>query len=475
MSKFSWVSSLLFFCLCFTVEKGESFTISFPHSEEKAFVLVHEDSVATYHQLLSCIDHAQRYIELCPCMTGGKILQEILEHIDQRMEAVTVLQTYMIIQPTVIDKDDSSRLSYMQNKWGDRFQYIFTDCPPHTNFLSPNVVELHSKMSVIDGKYIIMGGTNFEDFMCTRGDSVPEPSNSSRLVIGGVQRPLALRDQDVTICSEDLGLAMRREFHAHYAMWQTYKNSFWFNKYLKDFRGLGPINLTKEEISGICNDALENNSNLIPVDLKNIRIIFSGPDERDNAITEEYATLIDQAKERVYISNMYFLPMSKIFQSLMRATWERNIHLDVITNGCSETSPSITSFYAWGNRMNYFPLCFGDRPSFWKKNAYITKQPNSLLTIREFNVPDTELHKKCMLIDDHTFVIGSYNLGKKSDECDYESIVVIQSPEVVQAIEQIVMTDEALSVLVPHEQIYQWYFHPLHHFVGHLEINFMPA
>lgn len=475
MSKIGWIRSFLFFCFCLITKQGECFTISFPHAEEKAFVLVHEDSVATYHQLLSSIDHAQRYIELCPCMTGGQMLQEILEHIDMRMACVNDLQSFMIIQPTVIDKADHARLEFMKNQWGDRFQYVFTDCPPHTNFLSPNVVEMHAKMSIIDGKYIIIGGTNFEDFMCTKGDTIPESSNSSRLVIGGVQRPLALRDQDITICSEDLGLAMRREFHAHYAMWQMYKNSFWFNKYLKDFRGLGPLDLTKDEIIHICNEELESNPNLVPVDLKNIRIIFSGPDEKENAITDEYAALIDQAKDRIYISNMYFLPMNKIFHSLMRATWERSIRLDVVTNGSSESAPSITSFYAWGNRMNYFPLCFGERPSLWKKNLYATKQPNSLLTIREFNVPDTELHKKCMLIDDDIFVIGSYNLGKKSDECDYESIVVIQSPEVVRQVEKIFMIDEHLSEEITYEQIYQWYFHPLHHFIGHLEVSFMPA
>lgn len=476
MSKNRWLYFFILFFCCYSTDKVLGYTIAFPHSEEKAQVIVHEDSVATYQQLLACIDQAQRYIELCPCMTGGDLLNEILEHIHQRLLCVPELQAYMIIQPTVIDKTDQERLEKMATTWKDRFSYIFTDCPPHTNILFPNVVELHTKMSVFDGKYIIIGGTNFEDFMCTRGDAEPLPSDSPRLSVGGMQRPLALRDQDITIVSAQLGIEVRREFHAQYAMWSTYKTSFWFNKYLKDFRGSGPLDLTKEEAEEVHYPDLEAHPQAVSVDLKNIRILFSGPDEKENAISEEYAQLIQRATNRIYISHLYFLPTEKIFQSLMKALWDKGIYVEVVTNGCSEGAPGITNVYAWGNRMNYFPLCFGDRPALWKRSSYMaTHAPNPLFAIREFHVLNTQLHKKCMVIDDQVFVIGSYNFGKKSDSCDYEAIVVIESPEVVRKAEEIFLLDEQLSVPVPPEQISQWFFHPMYHFIGHLEVSFMPA
>lgn len=476
MSKNRWLYVFfLLFCCC-AMNKTYSFTISFPYSNKQAQVLLHEDSVATYQQLLSCIDQAQKYIELCPCMTGGELLKEILEHIHRRLACVPELRAYMIIQPTVIDKIDQERLENMASTWGDRFNYIFTDCPPHTNILFPNVVELHTKISIFDGKYVIVGGTNFEDFMCTRGDAEPQPSDSPRLSIGGMQRPLALRDQDITIISSELGLEARREFHAQYAMWSAYKTSFWFNKYLKDFRGQGPLNLALEDAEEISFPALDSNPRLISVDLKDIRIIFSGPDEQENAISNEYARLIQDAQERIYISNLYFIPTEKIYQSLMQALWVKGLPVEVVTNGCSQGAPRITNVYAWGNRMNYFPLCFGDRPALWKKSSFMsTHFPNSLFSVREFHVPNTQLHKKCMLVDDRIFVIGSYNFGKKSDACDYETIVVIESPEVAMKAKEIFAVDEQLSTLIAPEQISQWFFHPMYHFIGHLEVNFMPA
>lgn len=80
-----------------------------------------------------------------------------------------------------------------------------------------------------------------------------------------------------------------------------------------------------------------------------------------------------------------------------------------------------------------------------------------------------------MIIDDSIFVIGSYNFGKKSDLFDYESIVIIRCPQVAARANQVFQKDLALSQPIDSNEILQWYFDPFYHFVGHLQINFMPA
>lgn len=465
------VLSLVFF---FIAKDGFAITIAFPDSKESAGVIVHDNSLEVYQKLLAAIDSAQYYFEFCPCMAGGEILKEVLAHLDARMSQVSTLCSSMIIQPTVIDEQDKQLLIDMKTRWADRFSYMFTGCAPGSSILSPNVIEMHMKFSIVDGKYIFIGGTNFEDFMCTRGDSVPEPVDSPRLVVSGVKRPLALRDQDITIVSETLGLALRKEFYAHYSLWSFFSSKHWLNKYLDAFRSLPFPELALEQSrESYCPD-IEESSDMIYTDLSNICMIISGPDESKNEITEAYVSLIDQAETSIKIANMYFIPKDEIMDSLQLACFQRKIPTEIITNGCADNSPALTSVYAWGNRMNYFFLCYGERPSLWKKYIF-RKQPNAAFTVSEFSVPDTELHKKCMIIDDSIFVIGSYNFGKKSDLFDYESIVIIRCPQVAARANQVFQKDLALSQPIDSNEILQWYFDPFYHFVGHLQINFMPA
>ncbi|WP_375793261.1 phosphatidylserine/phosphatidylglycerophosphate/cardiolipin synthase family protein [Chlamydia sp. 12-01] len=474
MNIMRWSLVIALFC-SFITKDVFAFTVHFPNSKERASVIVHDNSIEVYESILSAIDVAEHYVELCPCMTGGKLLKRIIEHLDVRMSMVPNLRVYMLIQPTLIDANDKRTLADIEANWPDRFFYTFTGCPPGSSILSPNVIESHVKISIVDGKYIFMGGTNFEDFMCTRGDAIPEPVESSRLVIGGVQRPLAFRDQDITLCSAQLGIELRKEFHAHYSLWNAYANRPWFNKNLDDFRVLPFPELTAEEAASTYCSAIEESLDLVSTELKNIRVIFSGPDENKNAITQEYVDLINRAEKSIKIANMYFIPKDEIIESLKSACFSRGVRSEIITNGCTENSPELTSVYAWGNRMNYFFLSYGERPSLWKKFVFSKKQPSSSLFINEYFVRDTQLHKKCMIVDERFFVIGSYNFGKKSDLFDYESIVVIDSPEVARKANIVFKKDLSLSKPVDNSEIFDWYFNPVHNLIGHLQINFMPA
>ncbi|MBQ8498315.1 phosphatidylserine/phosphatidylglycerophosphate/cardiolipin synthase family protein [Chlamydia sp.] len=473
--KISFLRNIFLFLACTATVHGFAQTLAIPNKNKAAKILVHDNGYEMYEHLLAAIDNARYTVELCPCMTGGEILATILRHLDQRMEDVPQLVGYMLIQPTLIDENDRKNLKTFKEKHGERFHYLFSDCPPYCNILSPNVIESHIKLSIVDGKYIFIGGTNLEDLMCSRGDFDLGVVDSPRAIVGGTRRPSAFRDQDVTIVSEELGALLRKEFCAHYALWKDFTKKFWFNKKLDDFRGIDPINLPLEKAKlSFCN-MIEMNSCAVSVQLDKIRFIFSGPDETSNTITEEYTRLVNQARHSIRLAQMYFIPAEKIYDSLMDACWGRGVSIRVITNGRTDRSPTITRSYAWGNRINYFPLTFGSRPLLWKRFLFSPSHATKKFSVHEFYVANTQLHKKCMLVDDHIMVIGSYNFGKKSDVCDYECIVVIESEEVVAKAQAVFEKDLTLSKLVTGEEIINWYFDPVNYCLGHLEDKYMPA
>ncbi|AEB41649.1 phospholipase D-like domain-containing protein [Chlamydia pecorum] len=441
--------------------------------EEPVKVLVHDHGLEAFQMFMQCIDSANSYVELCPCMTGGNLLKEMLTRLDKRMHQAPLLKTYLIIQPTFIDSEDRRILAEMKESWPERFFYVYTGCPSSTNVLKPNVMEMHVKLSLVDGKYFILGGSNFEDFMCTPGDVDPEDTDSPRIIVSGIRRPLAFRDQDVTLCSVSLGKMLREEFHKYFRMWEYYAEHFWFQENLEEFSGKVP-EMPEEVLEATCL-AFDEHPDVVSVKPSQVRVIFGGPHEgQPNAITQEFVRLIRSARSSLHIAQMYFVPKKEIIQGLIHAVGKQGVRLEVITNGCHELSPSMTEAYAWGNRMNYFAVSFGEHTSLWKKSFWQGKKPNALASFYEFAIRETQLHKKCMIVDGATFAIGSYNFGMKSDEFDYESLVVIESEEVAKKALKVFEKDRTLSRKVSEAEIFSWYFHPLHHVIGHLQLNFMP-
>ncbi|SPN73570.1 cardiolipin synthetase,cardiolipin synthase [Chlamydia serpentis] len=475
MSKlFSRLSAIGIVCIFLLPGFLSAKTIVAP-TRENIGVFVYDNGLEAFEQLLRCIDHANSYVELCPCMTGGRLLKDMLDHLDARMNEVPELCSYIIIQPTFTDAEDQSLLKALKQSYPDRFFYVFTGCPPSTSIMSPNVIEMHIKLSIIDGKYFILGGTNFEEFMCTRGDEIPKEIDSPRLFVSGVRRPLAFRDQDIMLRSVALGLELRKEFHKQFAMWDYYANNAWFINNPEDFADSCPP-LTFEQAEATTFPELDDHEDLILVESSKVRVVLGGPhDKQPNPVTQEYVKLIRAARSSVKLAHMYFIPKDEILNALIDVTRNHNVHLSLITNGCHDLSPSITRPYAWGNRINYFALSYGSRYPIWKKWFCLQLQPYERLSIYEFAIWETQLHKKCMIIDNSIFVIGSYNLGKKSDAFDYESIVVIESAEVAEKAAKIFAKDIGLSRLVDKGDIFSWYFHPVHHTLGHLQLTYMPA
>src|SRR5262249_4774108 len=145
-----------------------------------------------------------------------------------------------------------------------------------------------------------------------------------------------------------------------------------------------------------------------------------------------------------------------IFYRLLEAG-NRGVALKYITNGANERSPPIATFYAYGARYNYYPLLTGvelEGPDYF----FADEIPANQVQIYEYDVENVVYHKKVMVVDDKTLVIGSYNLGKKSDSGDYEMILTIESPAAARKALQVLAIDRAHSRPASRKEMTDYYF-----------------
>ncbi len=441
-----------------------------------------DNGLETFEILLKALEKARYSAELGLCLAGGEVLLKILRVLEERFSVEPEFRAFLMLQPIFLFKEEKDLIESLSKKTGGRFQCVFTGWIPSSTILNPNVIEMHVKLSIVDGKYFFIGGTNFEDFMCTEGDKIPEVVDSPRLQIGGMSRPLAFRDQDVVGRSVALGSKLREEFHKSFVMWKKNQDClmqkfFDANEFSSDPEVLQNLSVgagVQEPLEEIFIKEFEFSPDLVEVEARNVKVIFSGPnDGNGNPITLEYKNLINEAKESVKISQMYFIPVPSIFSSVINAVL-RGVKLEIISNGSHENSPQLTMNYAWGNRMRYIPMMYGRDFPLWGKKQCMQTKPFPV-SVYEFDLYQTQLHKKCMLVDDEIFVIGSYNFCKKSHDIDYESIIVIRSKEFARKAGKIFEKDRSLSRRITCEQAMEWYFDPTYYILGSLQLNFMPA
>lgn len=65
-----------------------------------------------------------------------------------------------------------------------------------------------------------------------------------------------------------------------------------------------------------------------------------------------------------------------------------------------------------------------------------------------------------MTIDDRYTIIGSYNLGMKSEDASHELAVLIESRQSALQMKELLIKDQANSKEVSFSQALGWYFNP---------------
>lgn len=394
-------------------------------ASEKNSVIVTEHSLETLQWMHTLIDKAESSIELSTFSTGGKVLMDIFLAIEKRLEKAPFLKVSMLASPLLLEEMENQRIESLQKKFPGRFQLERT-AAFFTLDSDYCIKENHIKLLVVDEKYFIVGGTNLHEMMCCRGDK--ENADGVLFLAEGT------RDMDV-VCRGPTASLLRQLFYQLFAFWKKQNVTYlfeWADLHSEYF----PI-VAKASI-----EAFEKSASR--VDVEAINVIFGNPCEYPNAITLKYEELVAKAAKDIFIANFYFNPPSSLFEKLEQKA-NNKLKINIITNGLWERSPAYSSLICWANRINYAPLF----------------DVASHLGIFEYQVPGILYHKKVMVIDHSKTLIGSYNLNVKSDRCDFELALVIDSEKVANNVIAVLEKDKKLSIEVNKVQAEKWASDPI--------------
>lgn len=421
--------------------------------EDKVYLSPH--GVKSLEWALELINASHQSIEISNTFLGGEVGLQILQAVEKRM-ASSSIRVHLIFHPLYVDAKIKATLQRLATNYPKRFFYLFSSEIPSTHQEITSTGN-HVKLMVFDEKYFIVGGTNFFDQGCTVGLETPEkePPSSIFAICS------AARDSDV-VGQGEVALDLRNTFFQLYAFWEKYQSTKIFEltlDHLAHWNHYFPIS-KKMPIANIQAEEM--------VEVTSMKRVFGVPFDIPNKIATEYISLISQAKESLFLGNLYFHPHDELMEALISAV-NRGVNMQAITNGSYDgVTPKITTCFAWANRMSYTPLFYGRYYYFWQYTD-VYRSPLKKTKIYEYLVKDTIYHKKTMVIDDRYLVIGSFNLGLKSRIGDFELILVIDSPKVAKKMLEVYEIDKEHAKAITPEQANIWYFDPWLSYVGAMQ------
>lgn len=421
-------------------------------------------SVEMFEYVLASIRNAQQSIEMSLCFTGGDLLCQLLNAFDERLKNVEDLQVYLMASPILLVEKDHVAFDTLKKKYPGRVHVLFT-APVPLIFPEYSTSDNHLKCTIVDERYFTFGGTNYDEACCTEGTFTPPHASGSSI---RDHMPSGVRDYDV-VGRGPMAKELRKAFYQHFALWSHYNdnrdNFIMDPDHFAENSFYRPIDPHKGRAIV---QQIDKSQKKIFVD--NVKLYISGPLDKPNKVTQEYERLVSLAENEIVIGNLYSNPHESIHEALKKAV-NRGVNLTYITNGNYDGSPYFNQFFYMANRINYVPYFFGkDYHLFegWVASSATVKN----CEIYEYLVPGILYHKKVMVVDKRYVVVGSYNLGFRSDSYDYEGIMVIESEELAKQVTDIINDDKHYSVKITPDQAREWYFNPCLSYLAALQKQF---
>lgn len=397
----------------------------------KNHVLISQDAQESTDWKMKLIRHAQQSIELSGCFCGGKIFDDCLKLIDERLHLHPKLQVRILSMSDLVTSSNRKLIQMLKAKFPTQFHYLETarriQFFPHIQ-----TFENHQKQLIVDEKYFVIGGSNLSDECNRKTNEIEEIENLSFMewLIGA-----GMNDMDA-IVSGPLARLVRLDFYRLWAKWKTYQ------LFGKDSALLPSEYFPLDRLQSIENNqtqpaAIPEFDAYNPRVIRNVDMFFVSGGSEDferSMCAQTFQQLFDEARQTIWIGNMVFNE-ERLINRLREATL-RNVFVTVITNGNREGETSIGKrALGAANRRNYSRLA-KDGSAFY-----------------EYDIPAEVYHKKVAIIDAKITIIGSMNISSKSVACDDESILVMDSKEVAQAMKEILVQDIARSAEVRREEI----------------------
>jgi phosphatidylserine/phosphatidylglycerophosphate/cardiolipin synthase-like enzyme len=405
--------------------------------------------------------NARQSIELSANYAGGKEYREALKLMAEAMDRNPELKVHLLYHTILMDSQDKKETLQIARDYPD--QFFGVELAMETRLVdSVATIENHMKILVVDGKYFVVGGTSLEEGLSTVG---LEP---------GKPRETDFAPKEFTYSgSRDMDIV------GYGPMAETLRKAY-FLAHARFERLVLDGNMESDDA------ALEPHSRYYPIDPSQaaqidsfeqvpdlvrgapIKLTLGGPFDGNNKITQEYIRLVQSANKSIDIGNLYFMPQGGLLGALLDAG-NRDIAITVTTNGVHDRSPFPTELFAWGSRYNYYALLTGvelEPPDYF----FADEIPPNNVHIYEYYVQGILYHKKVMVVDGKTMVIGSYNLGGKSDRGDFELVLTIESEEAAQKALRVLDVDHAHSKEPSRTQITEFNFAPWYMAMGRTQL-----
>ncbi len=381
---------------------------------------------------LDLLKNARQSIELSGNFCGGEAFQKALKNIEFALWTQSELKVHIISSKDLLEKEDRAMLESLKAHFPDRFHYLLTG--RHAIFFPRfHSVENHTKLLVVDENYFVLGGTGLQQAFCCKGDGTDSPpAEEKKDFLDGIISKY-WRDTDL-LGQGPLAKTMRQEFFKLWALWSRQsksdqeKEGCYFP--IKAYRGLHYFAPLQENARKVEN---------IP-----LKFLVSSPQAAENAISNEYASLLEKADKysTISIGNLLFNPPPSVYNNFLKAA-KKGCKLDILTNGIHEKCALLSHFYLWPNRLHYYP--------FFEQSL-----SGNNVRIFEYRTPWTLYHKKAMVVDNET-LLGSYNLGWKSHYSDHEIAVVAKSPILADQMRLSLIQDQQRSALITPKRAKYWY------------------
>ncbi|MCL4114435.1 UNVERIFIED_CONTAM: hypothetical protein GTU68_059151 [Idotea baltica] len=159
---------------------------------------------------------------------------------------------------------------------------------------------------------------------------------------------------------------------------------------------------------------------------KNVQIVSGGPDDDFPVLEQAYFTIINQAKEYLFITNPYIIPGPAVIQALQTAALSG---VDVRLMISEKVDNKIVG---------------------WCVRSYFETLLKSGIKIYLF--PDGFLHSKIIVSDDLIATIGTANLDDRSFEQNYEVNAIIYDDNFAKLLKDDFLKEGNISRLLSYEE-----------------------
>lgn len=194
-------------------ERPERFSDGGGFTEGNA-LLVTKDAAETTRFRSEMIRHAKQSIEISGNFGGGAIFMDTMKDLNIALNASQELTVHLLFSRDFITADETRELEQLASHFPGRVHYQLSG----RHFVVPaGSVENHVKLTVIDGKYAVVGGTGITDNFVTVGDKAPPEKEKKTLAEYVI--PTAARDQD-NIFRGSLAARARVEFFKLLRKWE---------------------------------------------------------------------------------------------------------------------------------------------------------------------------------------------------------------------------------------------------------------